>query len=119
MVQNYGTLRLKPLLQLNSANCWLPKWEAKNKHGVSFAIALPKALEQGLKQKTVYQDSSKYALLGLSLEIELTISFAPSQDTQDISQFLTARAIKRSLVGIGARGRPGTCLLDTDALVLY
>ncbi|GFU15761.1 hypothetical protein TNCV_2367321 [Trichonephila clavipes] len=60
--------------------CRLPKWEAKTRHGVSFVLALLKALEEDLKQQTVYQDSLKDALSDLSLDIELIILCAPNQD---------------------------------------
>ncbi|GFV84695.1 uncharacterized protein TNCV_4296771 [Trichonephila clavipes] len=48
-------------------SCQLPKWEAKNRHGVSFVLALLKTLEEDLKQQPINQDSPKDAVLDLSL----------------------------------------------------
>ncbi|GFU85907.1 uncharacterized protein TNCV_2037381 [Trichonephila clavipes] len=67
---------------------WLPKWEAKTKHGVSFVSAFLKTLDEDLKQQPVYQDSSKDALSDFILAIELGIRFASNQDPQDIPQQL-------------------------------
>ncbi|GFU19864.1 transposon Tf2-9 polyprotein [Trichonephila clavipes] len=68
--------------------CRLPKWEAKTRHGVSFVPSLLRTLEEDLQQQPVDQDSPKDSLSDLSLEIELTIPFAPNQDPQDIPQQL-------------------------------
>ncbi|GFT97569.1 uncharacterized protein TNCV_1034101 [Trichonephila clavipes] len=70
------------------ANCQLPKWEAKTKHGVRVVPDLLKTLEEDLKKQPIYQDSPKDSLSDLSLEIELSIPFAPNHDSQDIPQRL-------------------------------
>ncbi|GFU60766.1 hypothetical protein TNCV_627111 [Trichonephila clavipes] len=72
-----------PALSMNRS-CRLSKWKMKTRRGISFVPALFKTLEEGVKRKTVYQDSPQDDLSNVSLEIELAIPFAPNQDPEDI-----------------------------------
>ncbi|GFW64081.1 uncharacterized protein TNCV_707861 [Trichonephila clavipes] len=67
-------------------SCWVPKWKARIKYGVSLDLAHIRTLESYLKHRRVYQGSPKYALSDSGLEIELVIPFIPNYDPEDNPQ---------------------------------